>query len=495
MSGATSPHQEKDLDQLRERIRELERRLEAEKSAGVDRFRFAVEAAPNGILMADASGRITLANQRVREMFGYTEEEMAGLPVEALMPERFRRGHVHHRDQYHQAPTPRPMGTGRDLYAQRKDGSEFPVEIGLTPLSLEGGERLVLGMITDISERKKAEMALHDKARILANLHEAVFTLDAKGIVETWNEGATLIFGWHDEEIIGRPVTLLCPEDDSHRFHERVQPALREIGHYESNLRCLHRSGTEIRLAIRASLIDPDAWSRDGTGRTIICANDITRQKELEEEIVQISEKEQRRIGQDLHDDLCQQLASIACLTQVLQQRVAAGSKHEDDTAEALGQIGEMISQANVRAREISRGLAPAVIEREGLTSALVELASRTQRIFGIPCRFHCPDPIFVDDEKVAVQLYRIAQEATANAVRHSDCTGIDLHLDLRPGHLQLRIRDDGRGLLPSTEDQGSGMGLLTMAHRARILDGDLDIDSSPGKGTTITCTTVHENE
>lgn len=478
---------------LLNRIAELESRLEAEQSAGADRFRYAVEAAPNGIIMVNSKGQITLANQRAREMFGYNEEEMGKLTIESLMPERFRSGHVAHRDHYHAHPSPRPMGVGRDLFAQRKDGTEFPVEIGLTPVNVNGS-RLTLGMITNISERKKAEEALREKAWILANLHEAVFTVDEKGCVETWNQGATLIFGWHDEEMIGQPVTMLCPEEDSQRFSERVRPALLHSGHYESNFHCRHRSGTVVNVAIRASAIDPKSWKKNHAGRAIICANDITRQKELEDEIVQISEKEQRRIGQDLHDDLCQQLASIACLTQVLQQKVATDLEHQE-TAKALGQIGDMISQANVRAREISRGLAPAVIEREGLTSAIVELAARTQRIFGIPCEFTCPDPIFVDDEKVAVQLYRIAQEATSNAVRHSDATRIDIHLGLLPGQLRLQVRDDGRGIIPEATKQGEGLGLHTMAHRARILDGDLDIDSSPGQGTTITCSAPHQNE
>ncbi len=481
-----------DRESLLRRIQELESRLAEEQSAGTRRFRFAVEAAPNGIIMADCRGRIVLANQRARELFGYSEEEIESLSIENLMPERFRGGHVAYRDRYHATPETRPMGIGRDLFAQRKDGTEFPVEIGLTPVEIDG-ERLTLGMIADITERKKAEKANLEKARILASLHEAVFTIGNEGNIRTWNHGAELIFGWSEAEIVGQPVETLCPPDEPHRYALRINPALQSIGHYECTMRCRCKNGNTVTMAIRASLIDPESARENGGGRTIICANDISRQKELEDEIVQISEKEQRRIGQDIHDDLCQQLASIGCLAKVLQQQVAAEGSAE--TAEALGQIGEMITQANTRAREISRGLAPAVIQREGLSSALEELASRTRKVFGVPCRFHCPDPIFVEDEKTAVQLYRIAQEATANAVKHSDAAGIDIHLDLTPGHLRLRVNDDGRGLPPNAATTSTGLGLLTMAHRAHILGGELDIVSSPGQGTSIHCTAPHENE
>ncbi|MBL9155358.1 MAG: PAS domain S-box protein [Verrucomicrobiales bacterium] len=479
-----------ELESLRQRVRDLEARLDDERHSAGDRFRCAVDAAPNGIVMTDGDGRILFANRRARQLFGYElDGEMESMSIEHLMPERFRIRHVGLRESYHGAPEPRPMGTGRDLYACRKDGSEFPVEIGLTPVEI-GGERLILGMIADITERQRATAAMSEKARILASVHEAVFTVDGGGVIRSWNPGATAIFTWSEAEIVGQPVSRLCPPEEPDRFHTIILDGLRHQSRFESILRCHRRDGSAITLAIRAAqTVFPDT----GQAGAIVCAHDITRQRELEDEIVQIAEKEQRRIGQDLHDDLCQQLAGIGCLAKVLQQELdASGSTRP---ADALGNLVEMISQANTRAREISRGLAPAMIQREGLTGALSELASRTRRIFGVPCQFHCPDPIFVEDEKRAVQLYRIAQEATSNAVKHSDATRIDIHLDLLPRRLRLRIADDGRGMPPKGATGPSGLGLMTMAHRARLVDGDLQVDSSPGTGTTITCIAPHQNE
>lgn len=486
---ADSPAPDRHPVDLLRRIHELEARLDAELSSATDRFRCAVEAAPNGIIMTDTRGRILFANRRARQLFGYESEgEMAHLTVEQLMPERFRGPHLSLREAYHRSPEPRPMGMGRDLFACRRDGSEFPVEIGLTPVEI-GGERLILGMIADITERQKATAAMAEKARILASVHEAVFTVDGGGTISSWNPGAAAIFGWPEPEILGRSVASLCPADDPDRFANRILGNLKDAARFETILRCRRRDASTVTLAVRAARIVGET----NQGGVIICAHDITRQKELEDEIVQISDKEQRRIGQDLHDDLCQQLAGIGCLAQVVQQQLEAAGSHEP--ALALSQLVEMISQANTRAREISRGLAPAMIQREGLTGALSELASRIRKIFGVACQFHCPDPVFVDDEKRAVQLYRIAQEATANAVKHSDATRIDIQLDLMPGRLRLRVSDDGRGMPPKAAASSTGLGLMTMAHRAKIVDGDLQIDSSPGQGTTISCIAPHQNE
>lgn len=146
-----------------------------------------------------------------------------------------------------------------------------------------------------------------------------------------------------------------------------------------------------------------------------------------------------------------------------------------------------MVSQANVKAREISRGLAPAVIEREGLESALAEIARRTRKVFGVDCEFHCPDPVFFEDKRVAVQLYRIAQEAVGNAVKHSDAQKVVIRLEARDRRLHLSVTDDGQGIAPA--QQNTGMGLLTMEHRARVLEGELDVHSTPTEGTRIVCT------
>src|SRR5713101_3457995 len=156
----------------------------AERKRVAERFGIAVESAPNAMVMVDRQGRIALVNSQAVKMFGYSREELTGQSVEVLIPERFRGGHPRHRKEFSFHPGARPMGAGRDLFAVRKDGSEFPVEIGLNPIEAEEGP-LVISAIVDITERKRAEeqirlLAVTDPLTGLANYRKLVDALDAE---------------------------------------------------------------------------------------------------------------------------------------------------------------------------------------------------------------------------------------------------------------------------------------------------------------------------
>ena len=237
----------------------------------------------------------------------------------------------------------------------------------------------------------------------------------------------------------------------------------------------------KIALAVRLRDFAP---SPGGSRRIIVCANDVTHQVRLEQQLSDAAEAEQRRIGQDIHDDLCQQFAGAGCFLKAIEQRLAENQREQ---TEALDALATLIAEANARARDISRGLFPAVLQLEGLPVALDELAGRTERAFGLACTATCEGVPRIPDS-VAVQLYRIAQEAFSNAARHAQATRIDLALTLvDDAHLSLQIRDDGQGI--GGDLRAQGMGLVTMDHRTRILGGELDIHSAPGAGTEIRVT------
>ena len=190
-------------------------------SHGDEKFRRLLEAAPDAMVIVDRSGRMLLVNSQTEKMFGYSREELINQPVEILIPENFRQRHPQHRNAYHSAPHPRPMGIGLELLGRRKDGSTFPVEISLSPLE-EAGDLLVTAAIRDVTERKRADEALRQSQGLFQALVEevkdyAIFMLDPTGRILSWNEGAQKIKGYAAEEIIGQHFSCFYLSEDIDR--------------------------------------------------------------------------------------------------------------------------------------------------------------------------------------------------------------------------------------------------------------------------------------
>lgn len=226
---------------------------------------------------------------------------------------------------------------------------------------------------------------------------------------------------------------------------------------------------------------------QDKTGRTtnwLIIFRDITEGKRLEKEVLEISDQERRRIGQDLHDGLCQHLAGIELMSQVLEQKLAARSKA---AASRAADIARHVREAIGQTRSLARGLAPVTLESEGLASALHELAASTERMFGLSCVVECAGPIQVSAPATLTHLYRIAQEAVSNAIKHGKAGRVVIQLESSPAHIVLRITDNGSGL-PESAPRSGGMGLRIMRYRAAMIGGALSIQRGPTGGTTVTC-------
>jgi signal transduction histidine kinase len=219
------------------------------------------------------------------------------------------------------------------------------------------------------------------------------------------------------------------------------------------------------------------------TQRTRALADEIERRQELQKEILIVSEREQQRIGHDLHDTLCQHLTATAIAGQILQEKLTASSRPETGDA---AQVVDMVEQGIAIARGLARGLFPVEIEDQGLISALHELAAMHDGRNGLACRFRMAEPVMIHDTIAASHLYRVAQEALRNAVRHSGATSIVIELAPTPGGVLLAVTDNGKGIgePPGT---GAGMGLRIMRHRAEIIGATFDVASNPG-GTRITC-------
>jgi signal transduction histidine kinase len=226
---------------------------------------------------------------------------------------------------------------------------------------------------------------------------------------------------------------------------------------------------------------------RDETGKVTgasVIARDITERLKLEEEILTISAREQRRIGHELHDGLGQQLTGIAFQAKVLEETLIAESHPH---GEVVSGIVKMLNNAIGQTRSLARQLDPAEAEFSDFPSALRRLTSETFNIFGLPCAFTCNQLNMPIRPSVGLHLFRIAQEAINNAINHGQARQIDMDLTMDDHHICLTIRDHGNGFTMEPGSQ-TGMGLRTMQYRATSIGGVLKIDSKTNQGTTIRC-------
>jgi PAS domain S-box-containing protein len=212
---------------------------------------------------------------------------------------------------------------------------------------------------------------------------------------------------------------------------------------------------------------------------------DITERKRLEAEVAHISEREQRRISTDLHDGLGQRLAGIACLSDVLVRDLADANS---PLATGAAKVARLLNEAVGETRNLARGLYPVEPEPQGLMSSLQALAERTQDIFRVRCRFVCRRPVLVEDNLVATHLYRIAQEAVGNAVRHGRSRSITIRLSPGPrSSIVMGVQDDGVGIRRPGKPT-RGMGLRIMQYRAGMIDATVVVQRRPGRGTSVVC-------
>ncbi|MGV3533958.1 MAG: ATP-binding protein, partial [Chthoniobacteraceae bacterium] len=262
--------------------------------------------------------------------------------------------------------------------------------------------------------------------------------------------------------------------------------------HHEAELQLQHGTGQiepieTQRMRRDGSLVDVSCWyaplfKADGEpAGTMGIFMDITERKRLERALLETSEREQRRIGQDLHDHLCQHLLGVAC---VLKALAASGQQQPIDRG-ALNQAAHLVNEGVMQARKIARGLHPVELDAEGLMSALRELADRTNS--AVPCELECDYPVLVNDPAAAMHIYRIAQEAVANALRHACPSRIRIELVEHGDRVVLNVNDDGIGL-PAEADNRESMGLHIMKYRANAIGGTLKLETPPAGGTRVTC-------
>jgi PAS domain S-box-containing protein len=546
--GASRPQKSASLVGKDKRAEERQRKLN-ETLAVLFQF------APDAIIVVDEGGCIVRVNDQARAMFGYTTKEFLGKRIEMVMPPRFRKRHVGHQRRYMAEPRLREMGAGLELYAQRKDGSEFPVDIMLSPIVTSAG-RSAIATVRDVTEHKRIEESLrksreelevrvqertaelrqantsavaaleararqhtaiaelsqralegHDLSSLLADAVSLVLrTLGVEfcQVLELLANGDVLLLragaGWkegyagHATLPAGRAshggFTLLSSSPvivDDFKTEARFRAPSLFIEHgIRSGISVIIHGRGKPYGVLGAHTAQQRKFTADDVHFLQSVANVLAtaiERRGLEEELLNISSREQRHIGQDLHDGLCQQLVGIEFRNSVLVQQLQDAPAAQAEAAK----IGESIRDVTRQARSLARGLSPVQIEANGLMAALDALTANAAKLFCLSCSFECPRAVLVENPMVATHLYRIAQEAIGNANKHAQAKSIVLSLKQSDGDLTLTVKDNGHGF-----ERGSrvteGMGLRIMEYRADMIGAMLRVDSTIGKGTTVAC-------
>jgi PAS domain S-box-containing protein len=375
---------------------------------------------------------------------------------------------------------------GFDFRIKRSNGETRWVRARAFPIKDEKGETYrVAGISEDVTEQKSAEWSLRRteirNRALLSAIPDLMFRVNRNGVFLDYHVKDISQLQMAPEEFLGNRIWDLFPalkEPVSRAIQRALDANTLQVIEYPFLLHGMSRD-FEAR------------FSKSGDEEVVVIIRDITERKRLEREILEISSREQQRIGHDLHDGLSQQLAGIALLGKVLHQRLETQSRSESADAR---RIVDLANDAIAQSRRLARGLSPVQLERQGLAAALEELAMGVEHLYPTSCRFRCSEEFFVDDHTVADHIYRIAQEAVNNALKHAHSKHIDIELSHHGDQLTLKVIDDGRGL-PETAARGSGMGFNIMEYRARMIDASLSISGTPGKGTSVICKYVNKHE
>ena len=345
----------------------------------------------------------------------------------------------------------------------------------------------VANMLAGALTREENESELREsEARFMAILDTAVdgiITIDARGRITLFNQAAQQIFGYSEDEVLGENVRILMPEpyrgEHDQYLRDYASTGRKKIIGSGREMTGQRKDGKTFPLYLAVSEFHA-AGGRSYTG----IVRDISNQRRLEQEVLRISDHERRRIGQDLHDGLGQMLTGIGLMSRSLKKML---ENENSKGAEQAAEITRLIRKADEYAKNLSRGLLPVDFEVRGLVTSLERLAANAERLFGITCHFAEDNPPAFHDTTVNEHLFRIAQEAISNAVKHGMAGEVTLELFATPEFACLRVVDDGKGF-PADWYERKGSGMDIMQFRAQLIGANLDIRNREEGGAELSC-------
>jgi PAS domain S-box-containing protein len=354
--------------------------------------------------------------------------------------------------------------------------------VGLAAFTWAVGLRRRVHKQTGIIRQKlQAEAALKERyENLFENANDMVFTHDLKGHITSINKTGEQLLQRSRPEILSKSLLEFVAEEQRAAAEQWLGQVVKGAENPAVEWDFISGTGQRVRLEIGARMIEQEGKQVEVEG----IARDITERKRLEKEILEISNREQRRIGHDLHDGVCQQLAGIAYRVDILADQLQEKSVIEFSEAE---RIGTLVNEAITQTRSVASGLFPVRLEENGLMWALEELTENVGNLFRIKCDLSCEETFPTMENDKALHLYYIVQEAVLNAAKHGNATRIIIALSRNEDRLLLMIKDDGSGFELSGVNH-SGMGIRIMRYRARVIGATLDLKSLPGQGTQVTC-------
>jgi len=482
------------------------------------------------MVAVDPHGAIVQVNSQTENLFGYTPGELIGQKVEVLVPVSLRGEHNSHRERFHAHPQTRRMGAALDLRGRRKDGSEFPVEISLSPFKTQDG-MLVLSAIRDISDRKRIEQELHKAqeelnarkdrelleqrsrlALIVDSSQDAIIGKDLNGIITHWNKGAEQIYGYSAIEVIGRSISVLAPDDRPDeipgilakiRIGQRVD--------FFETVR-VRKDGQRLQVSISVSPI------RDSSGEIVgasAIARDVTAQKRSEELLRQAQKMEAvGRLAGGVAHDFNNILGIVTSCCELLRSReLAVGASQYIENIQEASKRGSALTRQLLAFSRRQMTLQPRLLD---LNESLKEVVKLLRPLMGDDVQVmlrHGTDSAIIEADPS--QLDQVIMNIAVNArdampkggkliletsIQEFDTALAERHPPLKPGrHVLLAISDTGIGMDPVTMSKifdpffttketgrGTGLGLATVYGIVKHAGGHILVYSEVNRGTTF---------
>ena len=495
-------------EELRRVVERLKQEL-VQRSLAEKRFETVIESAPDAMFVLDQMGKILLINAMAERLFGYSRHELEGMNIaDNLVPERYRGQQQEYFLRVFQSPENNLTSFGVDLYARRKDGSEFPMEVDISRLEASDGYWVAIN-IRDISDRKLAELALRESEQtnraLFENAGDAIFLTDLEGRILRANQKSAELLGFSQQELQTLSIMDITLPDELTDVRANMDTLVKGkrlipyIRHY------LKKNGEVLPTENNTVLV------RDGEGKPRFYQNisrDISEriiaeqeQRRLVEEIKEsneqmrdlalrlqeVQELERQELAAVLHDRVGQNLTGLNLNLKILQNQLQDG--HKDEIQKRLDDSLAMVEETTHKIRDVMADLNPPVLDEYGLIAAIKWYCGDFTNRTGITTHVHgnpAEPRLAVSVEKI---LFRLIQEALMNVAKHAQASQVQVNIESNHEVISVTVKDNGVGFDPLAVNVASGephWGLLSMQRKAASIGADLAIDSKPGMGTKV---------